>query len=199
MSDVRLVIEPHASGAAQQFVRDHLDAHNIAATGRAEYSSLSIFLRGAHDEIRGGLLGAIWGEWLHVAILWVAEPLRGRGHGRALLAAAESHASERGCHDAFLETFSFQAPAFYQKLGWQVFGTPTTSSASASAGRRADSARATGPDGLRARGKSSSSVFPRCLSLLSTREFPGTCGPRGKRSAGGSLRRLACPVLWGGA
>ena len=53
----------------------------------------------------------------------MTEALRGRGHGRALLAVAERWALERGCRDAFLDTFSFQAPEFYRKLGWEVFGT----------------------------------------------------------------------------
>src|SRR3990172_3015337 len=102
MQDVRLVIEPHASGAAHQFVRDHLDAYNIAATGQADYSQFAVFLRGAHDEIMGGLLGAVWGGWLHVAIIWVTEALRGRGHGRALLAVAGRRAPAPGPPPSFL-------------------------------------------------------------------------------------------------
>jgi ribosomal protein S18 acetylase RimI-like enzyme len=31
-------------------------------------------------------------------------------------------AAERGCRRVFLDTFSFQAPGFYQKLGYQVYG-----------------------------------------------------------------------------
>jgi len=36
---------------------------------------------------------------------------------------AELCAIERGCTDAFLDTFSFQARPFYEKLGYRVFGT----------------------------------------------------------------------------
>jgi hypothetical protein len=36
---------------------------------------------------------------------------------------AELYALERGCTDAFLDTFSFQARPFYEKLGYRVFGT----------------------------------------------------------------------------
>jgi GNAT superfamily N-acetyltransferase len=73
--------------------------------------------------VLGGLLGLIWGGWLHVAILWVADPVRGRGHGRDLLEAGESYARERGCIGVFLDTFSFQARPFYERHGYRVFGT----------------------------------------------------------------------------
>ena len=51
----------------------------------------------------------------------MTESLRGRGHGRQLLAAAEHYAVERGCTRAWLTTFSFQAPEFYPKLGYEPF------------------------------------------------------------------------------
>jgi GNAT superfamily N-acetyltransferase len=121
MSPLRVSVEPHAPESLRQHVRDHLDTFNVAVTGLAEYHTLSVFLRDEHEEVLGGLLGNIWGGWLHVAILWVAEPLRGRGYGRQLLDAAERYAVQRGCTRAWLTTFSFQAPEFYPKLGYETF------------------------------------------------------------------------------
>ena len=54
--------------------------------------------------------------------LWVAEPVRATGYGRALMAQAEQYAIERGCVGAHVGTFSFQARPFYEKLGYEVFG-----------------------------------------------------------------------------
>jgi GNAT superfamily N-acetyltransferase len=106
----------------RQHVRGHLNTFNIAVTGHAEYHSVSVFLRDdEHDEVLGGCLGEIWGGWLAVNILWVTEPLRGRGYGRRLLEAAERFAVERGCTRAWLTTFSFQAPDYYPKLGYEPF------------------------------------------------------------------------------
>lgn len=122
MADVRIVYDPHAPESLRQVVRDHLDAYNIAATGLSDYSPVTFFLKDSDDEVRGGLLGEIWAGCLHVQILWVTESLRAQGHGRRLLEAAERRAVERGCRQAFLETFTFQAPGFYQKLGYEVFG-----------------------------------------------------------------------------
>ena len=60
--------------------------------------------------------------WLFIRYLWVSEALRGKGIGRKLMADAEARALERGCHSAWVDTFSFQAPGFYPKLGYTVFG-----------------------------------------------------------------------------
>ncbi len=55
--------------------------------------------------------------------LWVADVVRGQGHGGRLLAAAEAYALERGCIGVFLDTFSFQARPFYERNGYGVFAT----------------------------------------------------------------------------
>jgi GNAT superfamily N-acetyltransferase len=121
MAEIRMVSEPHASDGRKQIVIDHLDAYNLAVTGLTAYSPVNFFLYDEGDEIMGGLLGLIWGGALHVRILWVAESLRSRGHGRRLLEAAERRATERGCRCVFLDTFSFQAPGFYEKLGYEMY------------------------------------------------------------------------------
>jgi GNAT superfamily N-acetyltransferase len=54
--------------------------------------------------------------------MWVREDLRGQGFGRQLLEKAETEARQRGAKRAYLDTFSFQAPAFYKKLGYEEFG-----------------------------------------------------------------------------
>jgi ribosomal protein S18 acetylase RimI-like enzyme len=120
MDDIRVVAEPHASEQMKAYVRDSLSAYNIAATGQSAYLPVAFFLKDAHQAIVGGLLGNIWGGWLHVEILWVAEPLRRRRYGTTLLEAAERYAVERDCSDVYLDSFSFQAPAFYQKLGYEI-------------------------------------------------------------------------------
>ena len=83
----------------------------------------SFFLKDENGEVLGGLLGDIWAAWLHVRTLAVAGPGRGHGFGKELMTRAELYAVERGCTDAFLDTFSFQARPFYEKLGYRVFGT----------------------------------------------------------------------------
>ncbi|MEZ4731217.1 MAG: GNAT family N-acetyltransferase [Caldilineaceae bacterium] len=73
-------------------------------------------------EVVAGLLGKLLRGWLQVDMLWVAESLRGRGYGAGLMQRAEAIAIDEGCRSVHLETYSFQAPDFYKKLGYEVFG-----------------------------------------------------------------------------
>ena len=54
--------------------------------------------------------------------LWVALPYRKQGIGSELMAGAERAAREQGCRAAYLDTFTFQAPKFYERLGYWEFG-----------------------------------------------------------------------------
>ena len=72
-------------------------------------------------KIVAGLAGETYCGWLSIRYLWVSEGLRSRGVGRELMAQAEARARDRGCHSAWLDTFSFQAPGFYEKLGYEEF------------------------------------------------------------------------------
>jgi GNAT superfamily N-acetyltransferase len=122
MSDeLHISFEPD-NEPAKLFVTNGVDNHNIAVTGLAPYYPIAYFLKSAEDEVLGGLLGMVWGGWLHIKILWIAEPARGKGNARKLMQRAEDYARKRGCRGAFLDTFSFQARPLYEKLGYTVFG-----------------------------------------------------------------------------
>jgi GNAT superfamily N-acetyltransferase len=121
MKNLRIVIEPHADEKLRQFVRDNLGIYSLVATGQEEYYSVSLFLRGESDEVLGGVLGEIWGQWMFVSHVWLAAPLRRSGYGRRLLLTAEQYAKAKGCQNVWLTTHSFQARPFYEKLGYQMF------------------------------------------------------------------------------
>jgi GNAT superfamily N-acetyltransferase len=124
-SSAGIAFEPYASKEIHEVIRRGVQTHAIAAIGMPEemWSAAHFFLQNDDGEIVGGALGDIWGDWYFLDVLWVDRPLRGQDNGGRMLAAAEKHAIERGCKGAHLDTASFQARPFYEKLGYTVFGT----------------------------------------------------------------------------
>jgi GNAT superfamily N-acetyltransferase len=108
--------------ADTRFVREQLDVYNRSMAEHHAYRRLTIFVRDDQGTIVGGLLGLTYWRWLHVEILWISEELRHQGYGQKLLLMAEQEAIARGCFHAHLDTMSFQARPFYEKLGYTVFG-----------------------------------------------------------------------------
>jgi GNAT superfamily N-acetyltransferase len=122
MDDTELTIDDRPDEADVQFLDQRINDFNVATTGITDGRLLSLFLRDEQGAIVAGLYGWTWGGCLEIKYLWVAEALRGCGHGTRLLAAAEREAITRGCTQAMLDTHSFQAPAFYQRAGYTIFG-----------------------------------------------------------------------------
>lgn len=120
MAAYELIVEDQPSPAHVHVLENGLYAYNVERTGRDDGRWLGLFLRDAGGHVVAGLSGWTWAGWLKVNTLWVREDLRHQGHGRDLLAAAEKEAVARGCTRATLDTFSFQAPAFYQRLGYRI-------------------------------------------------------------------------------
>jgi GNAT superfamily N-acetyltransferase len=81
-----------------------------------------VFLRDSAGHIVAGAYGRTNWNWLHISSVWVAEGERGKGFGRELILAIEAAAAQRGCRQAHLDTFSYQARPFYERLGYRVFG-----------------------------------------------------------------------------
>lgn len=96
--------------------------YNTAQVGDHWTGRLNIFARNQLGQIIGGIYGFTDRGWLRIEVLVVKDGWRGQGLGTHLLAAAEDAARARGCHDAWLDTFSFQALPFYEKHGYVVFG-----------------------------------------------------------------------------
>jgi GNAT superfamily N-acetyltransferase len=87
-----------------------------------EKAPLTLALRDDEGQVVGGLIGELHWGWLRTVILAVDEPHRGQGWGRRLVERAEALALVAGCHHAWVDTFSFQARPFYERLGYRVFG-----------------------------------------------------------------------------
>jgi ribosomal protein S18 acetylase RimI-like enzyme len=100
-------------------MRRHAEAH----VPWEEYSDLALIARGDDGTVIAAALGETGRGWLHISVVWVDERSRGRRLGTQLVNAVEAEAVRRGCHRAYLDTFSYQARPFYEKVGYEVFGT----------------------------------------------------------------------------
>ena len=111
-----------ASSAERDAITAPLDAFSRKQGYVWQPEPLVLALRDDAGGIVGGAIGETNWEWLHVRILAVAESLRDTGWGRRLMHELERLAIERGCHAAWVDTFSFQARPFYERIGYRVFG-----------------------------------------------------------------------------
>jgi len=99
-----------------------LHQYNEEQAGENNFHHLCFVVQSSDQKIAGGVLAELYWDWLYIDLMWIEEKLRGHGYGNRLLTHVEDEARKRGAKNAYLDTFSFQAPDFYKKSGYQVFG-----------------------------------------------------------------------------
>ncbi|WP_437890152.1 GNAT family N-acetyltransferase [Phytobacter sp. V91] len=115
-----LQVTTEVSEQDQEELLNGLRAFNTPFIHNRQWGPLGVFCRDAEGTMTGGLIGSRKGEWLCISYLWVSETVRGTGLGTELMRAAEKEAVQHGCLNAMVDTFSFQALPFYQKLGYHL-------------------------------------------------------------------------------
>lgn len=105
-----------------RFIRDGLDKYNFDSAGSYNGQDLWIVARDEDGRVIGGLKGVSEYSWLFVAWLWISVEHRKQGLGEKLLAKAEEQARQRVCIGVYLDSFTFQAPDFYKRQGYEEFG-----------------------------------------------------------------------------
>ena len=103
-------------------LRNGLAEYGQSMFGTTSVVDVTFFVRDESGQIVGGVHGN-YGSfgWMYVDTLWVSERLRGNDYGTRLMNLIEDAAIRNGCTQSYLNTFSFQAPEFYKKLGYTVF------------------------------------------------------------------------------
>jgi len=107
------------------YIRKKLIAYNmeqIPEELKSRYENISFVAKDDKGTIVAGITGHLFWHHMHIDFLWVDSCVRKEGYGSKLLAKMEQVAIDKACTFIYLDTFSFQAPAFYEKHGYEVFG-----------------------------------------------------------------------------
>ena len=121
-ADYQIVNLERPDDAAWNLIGGGIHDFNIQQAGDDHGQPLYFALFGPGQELVGGLIGETHWGWFYINLLFLREDLRSQGYGQRLMDLAEAEARKRGAKHAYLDTFSFQAPDFYEKLGYKVFG-----------------------------------------------------------------------------
>jgi len=119
MPDCELVITTEPTPEQVQYLEDRIYEFNSGATGITGGEWLAIFVK-EEGRIVAGVCGSTWRGCLEIRQFWIEEARRNQGLGTRLLSTAAQEARRRGSRQILLMTFSFQAPAFYAKHGFEV-------------------------------------------------------------------------------
>jgi len=120
---LEIQLSTNVTEAERLGILNPLLAHNLANGGDDAHETFALLLRDLDsNEVIGGLYGKASYRWLLIDLVSVPESMRGQGIGERLMHMAEEVAKKKHCIGIWLETFSFQAPGFYQKLGYSEFG-----------------------------------------------------------------------------
>ena len=85
--------------------------------------NFSVLARDGDGTVSGGLRATCFWNTLHIELLWISKEARGKGIGRLLVEEAERYAIEHGFELALLESTTWQAKPFYEKLGYELMAT----------------------------------------------------------------------------
>lgn len=108
----------------KEYVKDQLFQFNVSAAPPdqgALSKDVNLVIKD-EDKIYGGLIGRIYRGCLFIEFLWISDDKRRKGYGEKLMMEAEKIAISEQCRFIHLDTFSFQAPGFYEKNGYKIFG-----------------------------------------------------------------------------
>jgi ribosomal protein S18 acetylase RimI-like enzyme len=104
----------------EAFLAERIYEFNAKVTGYLDGKSFSAACRDGRGAIWAGATGYTWGGCCYISHLWVQESERARGVGTALLKSVERYAESNACKVILLATHTFQAPGFYERMGYEV-------------------------------------------------------------------------------
>ena len=120
--DIEISEDDYPEMEAVAAIQRGLHAFNQEMGGPYDREPVTVLARDGGGTVRGGLLGLTYWHWMFIDWLWLARDTRRQGLGTQLLQRAENIARQRQCTDVYTDTFSFQAPRFWEQNGYVEFG-----------------------------------------------------------------------------
>lgn len=105
-----------------QILTNGLLAHHKASGHPRKTDHQTILLKNDLNKTVGIVLISFLWNGMKIESLWIEESLRGEGWGKILMESAEAEGIKRGCDFAYTDTFTWQAPNFYKKIGYEEYG-----------------------------------------------------------------------------
>jgi len=119
----RVIVTDTADARVEKVVGEGLRRYNAEQSGIDDSRPLAVVVSDPDtNEVLGGITGRTSLGLLFIDLVFLPDELRGGGLGSRILELAEAEGRRRGCRAALLYTISFQAPRFYERHGWRVFG-----------------------------------------------------------------------------
>jgi len=106
------------SKGIQSFNQLHMPYHVVFESD----IKFAAFAKDESGKVLGGIRATAFWNYCILELLWLSSETRGQGLGSKLMDAAENFAKKKGFQYIRTETLSFQAKAFYEKRGYNVFG-----------------------------------------------------------------------------
>lgn len=121
--DLKFVaVEGEPNPEDKKIIVDGMLAYHASKGHPRKSEVFSIIMRDKSDRVLGGVIVSFLWNAMEIQTLWVDEHLRDKGYGSKLMKMVEKEAIKRGCTIVYTNTFSWQAPEFYSKLGYTLYG-----------------------------------------------------------------------------
>lgn len=101
----------------------NLRAYNHQQAGQNLKQPIGCFIRDLSGKLIGGIYAELTWGWCCIELLWIDESYRGNDLASQLITKIEQYAKVEGINNLKLETASFQALGFYQKMGFELYAT----------------------------------------------------------------------------
>jgi len=123
MNDYRIItIEGELEPVDMKVLVDGMLSYHASKGHPRKVDKYSILIKNDDDKLIGCVMVSFLWNGMQIGSLWVEESRRGQGLGQKLMEMAETEGKKRGCDFAYTDTFTWQAPGFYEKLGYTIYG-----------------------------------------------------------------------------